>query len=206
MEGFNPSLVLRLNIERAVRYLAPKFQVSDWEIQAYGEPAYIVDEHEETASYCHDDREFIFNPLLLDDIEAIGEETSHYLHHIVNNLEDNFDTDVLTEVIGRYGGLCYQYGCPRNIAALLRNGHQEIAWPPSSMSFWELWYDSAVHDMSYARAEIIFRNHGDSLLPRLARMSVDESLKFLPLVAPVTFYERRVLPYVSRLDGYKLEI
>ena len=63
--------------------------------------------------------------------------------------------------------------------------------------------DGFSHDFGYRLAYRLMELHGDSMLPDVSRMSIDEALKALPRIAPVTWIDRNILPIVDSLTRYK---
>ncbi|MEK6956281.1 MAG: hypothetical protein AABW52_06470, partial [Nanoarchaeota archaeon] len=55
-----------------------------------------------------------------------------------------------------------------------------------------------VSQRGYERADQAIKKHGNSLLPRLARMTIEESEK-LGRILPITFYERKIIPLIDRM-------
>jgi hypothetical protein len=169
----------------------------------------------------------------IDNPYSIGEETSHYLHHQLNPFEfDNpfapsEDRKVkssvglywrrrnVEETVGRYGALVY---------AQIKGAEREhvldfmAGWEPyinsafksgewkRSLAIRRTTYSYMAHVSGYWRANMVFDTYDDSLLPSLARLSLDEALSIFPRLAPFSFYERRILPWIDKMLGCDLVI
>ena len=142
-----------------------------------------------------------WEPSFLD--EAVGEEVSHYLHLELNpihkTVESLYEQDNrviacanLVETVGRYGAQIYC--APKGIKM------HEVDWLGYLMANPDGGGVSMLyHRDAYQRASILFELHGEALLPRVARMSVVDAQRNLPRLAPMTFYERKILPKVDKI-------
>lgn len=199
---------LQNNLEEAILFLSPKFEISEVDLRSVEEPSYeIVSERK--ASYHPFWNCFSFGLDYIHDIMALGEEASHYLHNVLLRLKErNYifpgkpprkdDLDALLhgldELVGRYGSLVY---C--NARDIQVKPSNEIPNFSHHFGMTREEYEMArmKHETGYRRADRIFAEFGELLLPKMARMSYAEALEALPRLAPITFYEQRVLPIID---------
>jgi len=218
--------ILRSNLEEAITVLAPKFDISDEELKSYPFPqiniirgkqlieyGYLVHTIDEnSALYNPHDKVFLWGIALISNIPAIGEESSHFLHLELNPIHkqkfqflsrEYWTAMNLMELVGCYGKFLY---------ASKKGEKVQIAddiWPRDAMAnpaelTAEYLISVYTHQRGYRRAERIFNEYGDLLLPRIARMSPQEALEVLPRLAPVSLYEKRILPILDRVRRAKI--
>jgi hypothetical protein len=125
----------------------------------------------------------------VDDPLTTGEEVSHYLHNNINPLDRPHDGGYALsyfrvvsarETVGRYGALSYLKAAGEPIP---RNGHLKLKSREMGAVL-----DWLAHRYGYNRAEMLFADHGTRMLPRVARMSVDEMDKIHFVVSPEEFF------------------
>jgi len=196
--------VLKRNLEEAIIVLAPKFAVSDNKLKTYSTPSFeIVDK--KGAFYDRVDKKFIFSLDLIEDIPSLGEEASHYLHTELNKFHEKkfqkYSKEYwmamnLLELVGHYGKLIYANGKEEKITTV-----KELYPPNIIFETREQVEDYWSYKEGYSKAEKIFAEYGDTLLPRISGMSVEKAIEILPRLAPVSFYERKILPLLDKLKG-----
>ncbi len=183
---------LRNNLEDAMRRLAPKFQISDAELSKFDNPVVVMGETKSdfAAGYDPVENKFIFTPKFVEDFHAIGEEASHYLHAQLNpslieakSRFDRMNVNVLAETVGGYGYIVYMTthgGVLKNVM-LKRLGLYADGFLPGT---------SLPHVIGYSRALGLFDKFGESMLPKVARMSLEEAKSTLPKLAPVFIHDQ----------------
>ena len=192
--------ILRRNFDNALEVLAEKFKVGD--LEKFSRPEILV--YEGGTGYNFGENIIQFNTSQVYSKIVLGEEASHYLHLQLNPLHktkvlNNFDVIAVTtliEVVGRYGALVYLNERGESIMPFKKRG----AFATEST---QEFVSQVSHHYGYQFAHKLMELHGDTILPVLARMELDEGLKSLPRLAPITFYERNIMPLVDRITGYK---
>lgn len=199
---------LRRDLGEAVIKLAPKFAILDEELRTYPIPSFEIVK-EKGVIYDPINKKFTFDSESIWDVYAFGEEASHYLHCELNPIHEKkfqyrskeyWSAMNLLELVGHYGAMIYATEkrvkistvkelCPTNVVFDTREQLED---------YWG-------HKEGYSRAEKIFAEYGDSLLSRIARMSVEEALEILPRLAPVSLYERRILPFLDKMKGKNIK-
>ena len=184
---------IRENVRAAIAVLSSKFEISDAEMQTFGEPVTEIG----TRTRCVYPRTLIFEPHMTDDDTALGEEVSHLLHGIVNpeirhpKTHDEINSRrYIIECVGHYGALVYlkEKGAP----------YDNIKWPFAPDCEGDEFFSHLAHEYGYKRAVKLFGLYTDSLLPQVARMDYDTALVALHRLAPLSFYERKIIPAIDR--------
>lgn len=185
--------ILEGNLLRTMATLAPKFGITDTS-KGFFMPDYIL-VSPENPSAKYGPLFFSFNPALISNVEILGHEVSHCFHGQLCPCEVEYAKTsfgkTLREVVAHYGGFV---NCVEN--GLLIPGEKWDRGPGFSHDL--------PHKMGYHIAQKAIRSYGDSLLPELARMGLDEAritLSRLSRKLPISFYERRVLPLLDRITG-----
>jgi len=184
---------LKTRVERVRRILLNKFRVSEEELKKFRE---LKIELGKNSQYIFGEALIRITPAHIEDYFVIGEEVSHYIHRQLNPIiksEDGLQIGYVNETVGRYGGLVYakaeevtSFTKTKNTGLLIGETPDE-AWN----NFW--------HEEGYRRAEKMFELHRESLLSVLARMSTKDAIKFMDRAAPLSFYERNILPILDKL-------
>ena len=179
-------------VSEAIEILAPKFQITNEEKAIFRTPTLEV--CDERSSYHLVDNHIKLNRSDLDRPYVVGEEISHYIHFQLKPSISNKAGTLLSvlpevrnrEMIGRYGALVY----------VASKGPAPDDWQKQGLSLdnGEDTLDILAHDFGYERAYRLFELHGDKYLARLARMDVDDAFVFARGVAPISWYERKILP------------
>ncbi len=199
---------LQANIEDALQVLLPFFAIHQKQALQFRKPSYVISSTEnatntldycrERGSYNFETAEFTFNPTTIENIATIGEETAHYIHGEINPLwkdkpktkEEYFKTANLVELIGRYGALVYTQEKKQKVEPI---NWYDVVTDGSGLEVGQTHYEG------YTRAEKIFKEQGAKLLPKIARMSFEESRNELPKIAPIHFYEPRLYSGLQRM-------
>ncbi len=192
---------LRRNFDNALEVLARKFKIDD--LGRFPRPEFLV--CQEGTGYEFEKNRIQFNENQVSSSIAIGEEASHYIHLQLNPLHKtrvvtNFDVIAvitLIEVIGRYGALAYLKEKGEDIEPFKK---RKGAFATDST---QEFVEQMSHHFGYESAYKLMELHGDAMLPALSRMGLDEGLKAVSRLAPITFYERKIMPLVDRITGYK---
>jgi hypothetical protein len=214
----NNEQVLRQNIDDAIKVLAPKFGIDGSLLSSFKYPSIELIQdgaqvgevvHFANGMYGFLDNKIKIETGKLDNLEIIGEEVSHYLHHqlnpSLNKRITEFGTDrsefwagiELKEIIGAYGRIVYSVHKGNAFEPMTSQTHLDT----QATGIINQLVNSA-HELGYRRADKAYLIYKDEFLPRLARMSLDEAIMLLPRLLPITFYERRVLPLRDRLMGF----
>lgn len=213
----NDEQVLRLNIDDAIKVLAPKFGIDGSLLSSFEYP--FIELRQEwvqvgkVVQFASGVYSFLDNKIKIAagelNLGIIGEEVSHYLHHQLNpglnKRITEFGTDrsefwagiELREIVGAYGRIVYGVHKGYTFEPMTSQTHVDN----QAVGMLNQLINSA-HELGYRRADKVYLMHKDKLLPQLARMSLDEAIVLLPRLWPVTFYERRVLPLWDRLIGF----
>jgi hypothetical protein len=188
--------LLSEKVADAMKILIPKFGVSPKELSLFNQP--VIRGYSGRSHYLIDKNELEISERQLLNYGVIGEEVSHYIHSQINpSLNDisklsnsknplilwgiSNQVRCIREVIGRYGGLICAYE-----KGILLNKTIFTACSDDAEEF----HDDLGHNIGYITAEKIFEAYGDSLLPKLSRMSFSELIHILPLIAPITWSDR----------------
>ncbi|MFA6889168.1 MAG: hypothetical protein WC254_06755 [Candidatus Woesearchaeota archaeon] len=201
-------------IEGAIVFLAPKFGVSEEELKGFRRPTVEICESNDETKVSPGEYYFDTNTVSIasDSFDkSIGEEVSHYLHHRINTTlfpeiqrrerkkdETSRVGTTLLEVVGRYGKIVHDVSQGNQFELLPSDFFLNLYGSPL-LNVNEV----IAHEIGYRRAERAYMMHGEFLLPRLARLTLDEGIVTLPRLLPITWYERKVLPVVDRIRGYK---
>lgn len=192
---------LEAQVRTAMELLVPKFRISEEERVRFQTPA--IEVYDGRTLYHAIDNCIRFHPSDVDCPIVVGEEVSHYFHFQLRPPANNAFPTVFhalpvvvnREMIGRYGALAY----------LTSRDATPDVWRAQRG-----WADTATntldvlgHNLGYERAYRLFELHGEAYLPGLARMNVDDSLDLARRVAPISWYERKILPLFakSRIDS-----
>ncbi len=210
--------VLEQNIQETIRVLAPKFEITPDILVGFRKPSYVVGEvndeavvilgpHSKTkARYHYKEIQFEFSPESVGNLDTLGHEVTHYLHHEFSpELQKRMDEIgpkkieywrgiELEELLGCYGGIVYsttkgETFSPRSPWNFIDSGVPGADY---------LLLDRAT-DRGYRRANEAVMKYGEELLPQLIRMNLEETEQ-LPRILPLNFFERRILKI---LDGIK---
>ncbi len=209
--------ILQRNIEEAIEFLALKFDITQEMLGCFRRPSYEILADKNRAIFDLDNARFNFSINLINDTGTLGEEASHYLHAESNplffqDMQDIFlrgnkkitgrflKVNNLSELIGYYGSLVY---------CQIKGVSLEFRKFPFILPEGEYWdqknlFDYFGHEEGYKRAQEAISRYGDSLLPRLVNMSVEEAIRTVPRLLPIGFYERKVLPLLDRFRDFRI--
>src|SRR3989344_1491568 len=192
---------LKGKVADAISVLTVKFKVTPEEQAKLKEPT--IEIYEGRSRYRYDTNRLQLNatpedlwPLV------IGEEIAHYIHFGINphifTVKPEEATTVFdflhrvfsVEMIGRYGGLVY--ASVKGLCEFpFKKSHRYTENPDDTL-------DHLGHELGYQRAYKVFELHGDEHLPKLARMNAREVIDFSRKVAPISLYERKIMPLFNR--------
>ena len=210
MTDKDPQTVLEENIQEAIRVLAPKFEITPQMLVSFIKPQIEVQESPirrkplVSALYDPINIKFTFRQDMIRNAGIIGHEVGHYLHDMVNEgfQEDIFDSADIhfrskrywlgiqtKELVGRYSEIVYLKLCGQPFTPWQKGEHLDNG------------AGAALHDLAielgYRRADIAFTKYGDTFLPKIVKMNLDEAVEVLPREFPVGFYERRIMPIIA---------
>ena len=157
--------------------------------------------------YRSDENRLEFNKEQISTPIVIGEEISHYLHLQLNPihktaLQDIFDATRLVttmETVGRYGALVYINQKGIEIAPFSK----QKGFSPDMSRYLT---DDFSHNYGYKMAYKLMELHGDSMLPIVSRMSINDFIKALSRIAPSSWWAKNVTPKIDRITGYKPDL
>ncbi|GEM_PF-1909249 len=194
---------LQERISDARSILIPKFSITPQEQAMLHEPG--IELWDGRTQYTLKSNQIQFNRKDLENPLAIGEETAHYIHLSLNPLTIDRQTDlfdvlpllVARELVGRYGALVYM-----SVKGISIDTWKRTEGLPDSSSEW---LDYLSHSIGYERAYKLFDLHRDRYLAQVARMNPHNLIDFSRRVAPVSWYERRIVPLVDRLCSFPVK-
>src|SRR3989344_1886886 len=210
-------VTLEQNIQEAIRFLAPKFEITPnmlAKFKRHSSAVFEINDGAEVipeprsktkARYHYGDARFEFTMESIDNLKTLGHEVTHYLHHELNpELQKRMDEIgpekieywrglELQELLGEYGGIVYMTSKGESFSP----GSFWNFVSKGTPGMYSVLSDRA-YNRAYDRADKAFMEHGETLLPKLARMSLEEAEQ-LPRILPINIYERRILPLIDRV-------
>lgn len=146
----------------------------------------------ETATFQFDLKD-IKNPI------SVAHEVSHYLHEEINPLRGplpwvpRWQRVMLQECVAQYGAKIY---CSTQNVPIptYKSGDYPLELVDTDYSYNQY----LCHDIGYKRADVLYKRYQQSKLPDVACLSIPESEKVLPQLAPIGFYEKHILPLLAK--------
>ena len=210
---------VRANIKDAISYLADKMEIPLDVLHTYEKPDIFVvdkvgffDRNGKCLMECHGKHVFSLNRIEIGkehvkNIFTLAEEASHYLHGRLNPEIHSLDSKPyqgefwncleLRELVGGYGALSYVASKGRKFI------FKDFELPEDFESSLESKINALMDYHSYkghVRAEKAFKKYGDSLLPVLPRLSLEEAKVEIPRLIPINAYEQLYLPIVRKIS------
>ncbi|MBI2151655.1 hypothetical protein HYU21_02950 [Candidatus Woesearchaeota archaeon] len=206
---------LETTIKEAILALAPKFKITPEQLATFRLPTIEVCDNiifgdivsNFAGSYNWEKAHFKITQISITNPRLIGHEVGHYLHHELNpsvvkdkkkeSVESSkfWQGEILIELVAEYAGIIYATGNNQSFSLSKNLFYDNLISGLSAR------LSDVAHEIGTRRAEKAFQESGETLLPKIARMGIDEAEESLPRILPITLYERRILPLVDYLRG-----
>ena len=208
---------LESQITGAIITLAPLFAVSSDELAGFRKPTLLLVDSFAVGNdnlshgnnlkgrYHFGDCRFEFSRDNLPHLQTVGHEVGHYIHGEINPLFEErliklgFQNHTywagreLQEFVAELSGIVF--ASMQGTSSVLKKRGFIYS---SEGGLFHVLYDR-YSERGYTRADVAFKQYKGSLLPRLARLSVDEGQFIMPREFPISFYEKTVLPLVDKI-------